>query len=214
MLGLPVLRERGLHVAVVRTASRLRDSMDRSVRLGRGAGVRVHWRDCGIGDRLVRETLAVLVDMSTCQAPEVTIAAVDAALREGLITIAAWMHAVSQLPRKLRALLAQVDGLAESIIESLTRVRLRGLGIHAQLQVRIPGVGRIDLLVGTRLVIEVDGRRFHETEEAFERDRDRDARLSIRGYRVLRFTYKQVTERWSQVKAAILAAMARGDHLA
>lgn len=93
------------------------------------------------------------------------------------------------------------------------RVRLQGLGIEPRLQVRIPGVGRVDLLIGTRLVVEVDGRAYHSDPQDFERDRTRDARLSIRGYRVLRFSYQQVMSRWGEVKGAILAALARGDHL-
>lgn len=44
-----------------------------------------------------------------------------------------------------------------------------------------------------RLVVETDGHRHHGTRDAFERDRARDARLVVAGYRVLRFTFRQVT---------------------
>jgi very-short-patch-repair endonuclease len=43
-----------------------------------------------------------------------------------------------------------------------------------------------------RLVVETDGRASHATRAAFERDRARDARLTVAGYRVVRFTYRQV----------------------
>ncbi len=43
------------------------------------------------------------------------------------------------------------------------------------------------------LVVETDGRGTHLTRAAFERDRARDAHLVTRGYRVLRFTERQVT---------------------
>jgi very-short-patch-repair endonuclease len=43
-----------------------------------------------------------------------------------------------------------------------------------------------------RVVVEVDGRDTHATRAAFERDRARDARLMVLGYRVVRFTYRQV----------------------
>ncbi len=43
-----------------------------------------------------------------------------------------------------------------------------------------------------RLIVEVDGRRTHLTRAAFERDRARDAKLTIAGYRVVRFTYRQI----------------------
>jgi hypothetical protein len=43
-----------------------------------------------------------------------------------------------------------------------------------------------------RLIVETDGRETHGTRAAFERDRARDAQLTARGFRVVRFTYKQV----------------------
>jgi len=46
---------------------------------------------------------------------------------------------------------------------------------------------------GPRLIVEVDGRDVHTTRRAFESDRRRDQRLSILGFRVVRFTWRQVT---------------------
>jgi very-short-patch-repair endonuclease len=43
-----------------------------------------------------------------------------------------------------------------------------------------------------RLVVEVDGRRFHGHTVAIERDRDRDLRLQPAGCRVARLTWRQV----------------------
>jgi very-short-patch-repair endonuclease len=45
------------------------------------------------------------------------------------------------------------------------------------------------------LVVEVDGRATHGTRRAFQGDRDRDSRLVVAGYRVLRFTWWDVTRR-------------------
>lgn len=44
-----------------------------------------------------------------------------------------------------------------------------------------------------RLVVEVDGRGPHTTRRAFEHDRRRDQQLALLGYRVVRFTWRQVT---------------------
>ena len=53
---------------------------------------------------------------------------------------------------------------------------------------------RVDFLFApARLVVETDGYRFHRTRRAFERDRERDAILARAGYRVLRFTHRQMT---------------------
>ena len=54
-----------------------------------------------------------------------------------------------------------------------------------------------------RLVVEVDGFRHHGHRAAFESDRARDAALQSLGYRVLRFTYRQLTEEPSSVVAAL-----------
>jgi very-short-patch-repair endonuclease len=43
-----------------------------------------------------------------------------------------------------------------------------------------------------RLVVEVDGWRYHSTRQAFERDRRKDAALQVAGYRVLRITWRRL----------------------
>jgi very-short-patch-repair endonuclease len=45
-----------------------------------------------------------------------------------------------------------------------------------------------------RLIAELDGHEDHGTRRAFEADRRRDQRLMLAGYRVVRFTWRQVTE--------------------
>jgi hypothetical protein len=43
-----------------------------------------------------------------------------------------------------------------------------------------------------KLVVELDSRSFHDTQEAFERDRIRDATLQLAGYRVVRLTHRRM----------------------
>ncbi|WP_185201318.1 endonuclease domain-containing protein [Glaciihabitans sp. INWT7] len=88
------------------------------------------------------------------------------------------------------------------------------LGLVVRIQVALaPGI-RVDMLIGDRLVVEVDGREYHSDPSAFERDRVRDARLTALGYRVLHFSYSQVMYDWPAVEAAILTAMGRREHRA
>jgi very-short-patch-repair endonuclease len=42
------------------------------------------------------------------------------------------------------------------------------------------------------LIVEVDGRDVHATRRAFESDRRRDQRLMLLGWRVVRFTWRQL----------------------
>lgn len=209
--GLSAMNTPALHVAVHRNSGRLRSPVDHRRRLGEDAVI--HWNDEGPLIPPIRTPFEVLTDMALCETPEFTIAAVDSAIRLGLIEREDWMSHATTLPNRLAALLHQVDGRSESITESLCRVRLRAIGIVPRLQVEITEVGRVDFVLGERQVVEVDGWEYHSDRERFENDRRRDALLSARGYRVLRFSYRQVMERWSQVEAAILGALARGDHL-
>jgi very-short-patch-repair endonuclease len=75
-------------------------------------------------------------------------------------------------------------------------------------QVVIRGVGRVDLLVEGRLIVELDGRETHHDDEAFERDRLRDVATAIDGYRSLRLSYRQVMYGWPRAQEAVFAALA------
>ena len=211
-LGLWTRVTPALHIAVPPTASRLRKPSDMRTRLTPDPGVVIHWRPRRVGSAFLESPLTCLIDMCHCEPPEFVVAAVDSALRAGLISRGAWLRALAVLPLGLRLQLAEADGRSESIIESLSRFRCRRLGLSVRIQVKLaPGV-RVDLLIGERLVIEVDGREHHDGPAAFERDRARDALLSALGYRVLRFSYGQVMSDWPAVQKAILAAVARADH--
>ncbi len=59
-----------------------------------------------------------------------------------------------------------------------------------------------------RLVVEVDGYRFHSSRAAFERDRLRDAELQSRGYKVIRVTWRQITEEPEALIATLARALA------
>ena len=60
-----------------------------------------------------------------------------------------------------------------------------------------------------RLVVEVDGRDIHTTRRAFDGDRRRDQRLTLLGYRVVRFSWRQVMHEPRYV-ATTLAALLGG----
>lgn len=211
--GLDIRGTPKLNVCVDPHDSRLRSERDKSIRLGddRSRDTVVHWAPPSAGGtRFAESPTACLLTMARCQSPERVVAAADSAIRSGVLTRREWLRAIRALPPRLAALLSEADGVAESITESVALFRLRRLGLHLRQQVTVKNVGDVDFLIGDRLVIEVDGRKYHINK--FEEDRQRDAKLSIRGFRVLRFTYRQVFERWGEVKAAILAATARGDH--
>ncbi|HEX5621510.1 MAG TPA: type IV toxin-antitoxin system AbiEi family antitoxin domain-containing protein [Solirubrobacteraceae bacterium] len=57
-----------------------------------------------------------------------------------------------------------------------------------------------------RLIVEVDGYRYHRSPGVFESDREKDVVLGAKGWRVLRFTWAQVENRAGWVAAAITGA--------
>lgn len=86
------------------------------------------------------------------------------------------------------------------------RIRLAAVGIRGAHQVEFPGIGRVDLVIDDRVVVEWDGGH-HRTAEQQSEDCRRDAYLATLGYRVLRFSYHLVMNEWFVVVAAIRAAL-------
>lgn len=56
-----------------------------------------------------------------------------------------------------------------------------------------------------KLIVEVDGYAFHSSRSSFERDRRKDQELGAAGYRVIRITWRQITDEG----AAVIAQMSR-----
>lgn len=201
-----------LHVAVPTHHARMRRHDDRHTRLSERPDDRVvvHWRDADAHDRFRATPVECVVDLAACHRPAWVLGALDRGLARGVLNRAGLRELRHRLPKARGEIVDLVDPRSESFPESVLRWLLVQAGIPFRIQVWIDDM-RIDFLIG-RLVIEVDGKEHHDNPAAFERDRARDARLSIRGYRVLHFSYAQVVYRPDEVIAAISAALARGDH--
>jgi very-short-patch-repair endonuclease len=204
--------DRHLHVAVKPTACQLRSPRDSRERL-RAQDVVIHWTLTDQVNRLTRSLSESLLDYAACATPELLAATANSLLREHPRYKSQWTALRTRLPVRTQRLLRFVDGVCESGTEFVFWVRLRRLHARMRRQVRIEGVGRVDFLIGERLVIEIDGFDHHGGRDEFEADRHRDALLGAAGYRSLRFSHKLVFEKWSTVEAAVWAAVARGDHL-
>lgn len=203
-----------LHIAVPANSCRLRTRTDKRERLTDAPNplVRVHWNESGIDERLIRSPLDCLADLVRCEPPEMVTATADSALHRNPLLIEGWLELIASSPIHHRPWLSRIDGVCESGTESIFWFRMSPWGLPVERQVTIDGVGRVDFLVGSRLVIEIDSARYHTSPEDYERDRRRDALLSALGYRVLRFTYEQILHRWHEVEAAVIASVLRGDH--
>lgn len=115
---------------------------------------------------------------------------------------------------KLRRLLEQEAGPAftRSKAESLLLDHLRRAELQAPVTNAHMGHWELDFLWrDARLVVEVDGFRWHASRDAFEQDRLKDQWLESRGYRVLRFTWRQVRDHPLRTVATIARMLAGGE---
>lgn len=184
----------------------------------RRKGVRVH-RSTSLSDGEVTRRLGIPVT-----SPARTL--VDLA---GIVSAASLRRAVAQAEAlrifDLGALRAALNagrgrkgtGVLAEIIASwldieLTRSELEVLFLELCASERIARPATNPLVAGYevdflwashRLIVEVDGREHHGTRIAFEEDRARDARLTVAGYRVVRFTYWQVVRDPGHVVAVL-----------
>ena len=207
-----------LHIRVPPHAQNLSSPHDRRVPLGRPErfGIALHRSHRADGldepEGPVDSFAWALLHSITCQSKIDAIVTLDSALKQGRITRTELEFLAARLPAKYRAYLALTDANAASGLETKARLGLRRYNIASRSQVKIRGVGYVDLLVGERLVVETDGREWHTKPEAYAADRRRDLALAELGYLVLRLSYDQVMGEWDRVVAVVRAVVARGEH--
>lgn len=72
----------------------------------------------------------------------------------------------------------------------------------------LPTAGRVDLgYPEKKLIIEGDSRKWHLLLESFENDRQRDNQAQLAGWRILRFTWRQITQEPEMIAATVGAAL-------
>lgn len=62
-----------------------------------------------------------------------------------------------------------------------------------------------------RLIVELDGRATHGTPLAFERDKERDRRLMVEGWQVMRITWRQLHDERTRVVADLRILLRKGS---
>lgn len=116
------------------------------------------------------------------------------------------------LPKRYRRPLMRLRSTAESGTETRVRWWFEARGIAVRSQVRVPVVGRVDLLVGQGWVIECDSRAHHTGTERYAEDRRRDLELRRLGYLVTRLTWDQVFLAGASTRTALWEILQRGEH--
>lgn len=154
------------------------------------------------------DVLLAMIQFACCASPEAFFVALESSLHLGLIRFAGMRRLRERLPQRLHELLELADDRSESGLESLLKLRLRRRGIALASQVQIEGVGRVDFVLGGRIILEVDGRLNHDGASHRHKDLMRDARAAALGYETLRFDYAMIVHDWPTVLAAIEGRLA------
>lgn len=199
-----VVPDGALHVAVAPTAARLH--------LEQAPPVVVHWnRPVVPVDRAsaLDPIENVLAHIARCQPLDFAVAAFDSAVRTGAVPLRQLRKLAATQGSAFRRVLALVNPLADTGIESIPRVRFGRLGIVMVPQVLIDG-HHVDGLIGERLVMQFDGYGPHSNRVQRNPDLREDARLVVQGYSVLRFSRDQVLDDWDFVLSSTLTTIAEG----
>lgn len=175
-------------------------------------GTVVHW-SAGIvprhSDAVEDDLCNALVLVARCQPRETARVVWESALNRQLVDRLALQRL--PLPSAARAVLEQARPYADSGLETIVIHRLGWLRVPMLPQAWILG-HRVDLLVGDRLIVQLDGAT--HTGEQRTRDITHDALLTLQGYHVLRFSYEPVMHQWPHVQQIITEAIAQGLHRA
>jgi very-short-patch-repair endonuclease len=142
--------------------------------------------------------------------------AFDRAIAQRLTTYPGMAAAVQRATghrgvRAVRDLLARSEepAITRSEAEERFLALTRDAGLPAPEVNAHVGGHMVDFLwADRRLVVEIDGYRFHSSRTAFERDRLRDAELNANGFRVIRITWRQLVEEPMAVIARLAQALA------
>lgn len=164
--------------------------------------------------------LRTLVDLGAV-APDAVHGAVGHALTNDLASLAAIETALVEHAQRGRsgttALRQAIDDWsldakpADSVLEPAMRRLVSRYGLpDVEFHARVGGREVDFRIIGTPIVIECDGWRYHGRDrEQFERDRANDADFVAHGWIVLRFTYRRITSRPSEVARRIEETIAR-----
>lgn len=173
-----------------------------------------------VGGLPVTSAGRTLVDCARLLSDDAAVDLIDRALREGTVSFDELCARVrervgrSGTPRLVRLIKIMGSG-ARSQAERramalLRRSRIGGWLANAPIYdaAGLIGVGDI-VFEAYRLVLEIDGWAYHSAREDFERDRARQNRLVAAGWTVLRFTWRDLTQRPDHVVRTVRAMIAR-----
>ena len=145
-------------------------------------------------DELWEQPLVAIDRAAECTTPLEQLVIVDSALRSGSLDRRELEWLATGSVKRREWLRANAHPGADSVGETVARAALAAAGLTPVPQARRDDVGRVDLEVAGRVVVEVDGYEAHSKFKAFQEDRRRDRMVALAGDTVLRFTHWDVLD--------------------
>ncbi|TDD45437.1 DUF559 domain-containing protein [Kribbella antibiotica] len=172
----------------------------KQVRRRTGLPCTLHWADVPALDDVTTPIRTVLDCIRTLPLAE-SLAVSDSALRSGALSEDELLDAAARLRGPHRRRIQRVVSLADKRAESVLESALRAITIEAGFEDFVPQVpvqdrdfsARIDLAnLRLRLGLEADGFEHHGSRQALAKDCRRHVQLTIRGWRILRFSWEDI----------------------
>ena len=138
-----------------------------------------------------------------CLDEENALAAMESAIHEGFLSVTEVQRIGALAPRRLQGAVRGMVTNSGSGNETIVRYRLQRVGYRVEAQAFVPGMGHEDLLVEGCVGVDVDGRRWHEGDDRFANDRDRDIHVEGLGRRTLRLRTSHIFETWPHTLTVI-----------
>ncbi|WP_216388713.1 hypothetical protein [Arcanobacterium phocae] len=172
----------------------------------------VHYPPCK-APHIVCSLIEALEQIVHYHDAETGLIVLESALNQRKIDLVTADQIINSAQKRKQPILRRRISTAQSGSETRVRNFLQSLGVMVHAQKVIPGVGRVDLLVGRSLVIECDSTTFHSEPLNVNEDRRRDAQQVQLGYTVVRLSYHQVWLDWEATQAYIQAVLHTHNHL-
>lgn len=179
----------------------------------RRSGVKVHRNALGPRDTTIRRGIPIttpartIIDLARTIDGRPLEHALDIAEQRRLVDFSELTH--RPIPPSLQAVLSLYTACATR--SELEERFLRLCDDHGlprpHINTRIEGHEVDFVWRDQRLIVEVDGYAYHRSPTSFEDDRERDVTLALAGWRVLRFTWTQITRRPGWVARAVFSTL-------
>ncbi|VEI13544.1 type IV toxin-antitoxin system AbiEi family antitoxin domain-containing protein [Trueperella bialowiezensis] len=153
-----------------------------------------------LGKEIVPSLVESLRQVCRFHDAETGLIVLESALNQGLIGRVDMPEIICTASVEKQRILRRANGRSESGSETRLKNFFESLGVKVEQQVRIPGVGRVDMLIGLSQILECDSHAFHSKAYDYHRDRQRDLIASTLGYHTARLSYRHVWETWPQTQ--------------